>query len=681
MMKNIKIEFDAKWILSKREESVLPVEAITKMLKAEFESEIIYSDLTTCEVVIDNQKFDDEQCKTRIIDFLTSNFKVPIYDNVFTIVVCDYALPKEKLEISESDDIHIEYNQAKTNNENIDTIKANDNKTNGDAPKKSAIELCNDLIGADEFKKLVNECSIIAPGICAHDVRDAFTARSYLFSINSGYGFSTYAELFLSVVEELDLFKSASKNKIVELTLYSDARREDESFEKALSHFQKYNSGKIVCIDISEWMLKINDAKFRNFLFEVNNNLGKNIVFFRVPYIEKHLLSEISQSLNDILTVRPVSIIPFNEKQLRTYAERLFIQKKFSVDDSSWNTFFEKIAEEKNDGRFYGVKTVKKVVLEIIYQKQLSNAIKGIDDSLILSEDITATMHNAEITEKSGFELLNDLVGLETVKERIKEIVSQIEASLKNDCLDKPCIHMRFLGNPGTGKTTVARILGKILREHDVLRNGNFFEYSGRDLCGRYVGETAPKTAAICRDAYGSVLFIDEAYSLYRGDAHGDWDYGKEAIDTLVAEMENNRSDFMVIMSGYTDDMNKMLTGNAGLKSRMPYEIEFPNYTRGQLSQIFFKMAENYFSVDDNAKKLVVDYFNNLPDEMLNSKEFSNARFARNLFERTWGKAVLRSQLADHELKTITAEDFRQASSDKEFIISIDRRKSIGFSV
>ena len=427
--------------------------------------------------------------------------------------------------------------------------------------------------------------------------------------------------------------------------------------------------------------MKINDAKFRNFLFEVNNNLGKNIVFFRVPYIEKHLLSEISQSLNDILTVRPVSIIPFNEKQLRTYAERLFIQKKFSVDDSSWNTFFEKIAEEKNDGRFYGVKTVKKVVLEIIYQKQLSNAIKGIDDSLILSEDITATMHNAEITEKSGFELLNDLVGLETVKERIKEIVSQIEASLKNDCLDKPCIHMRFLGNPGTGKTTVARILGKILRECNVLRNGNFFEYSGRDLCGRYVGETAPKTAAICRDAYGSVLFIDEAYSLYRGDTHGDWDYGKEAIDTLVAEMENNRSDFMVIMSGYTDDMNKMLTGNAGLKSRMPYEIEFPNYTRVQLSQIFFKMAEKYFSVDDNAKKLVVDYFNNLPDEMLNSKEFSNARFARNLFERTWGKAVLRSQLADHELKSITAEDFRQASSDKEFIISIDRRKSIGFSV
>ena len=155
-------------------------------------------------------------------------------------------------------------------------------------------------------------------------------------------------------------------------------------------------------------------------------------------------------------------------------------------------------------------------------------------------------------------------------------------------------------------------------------------------------------------------MFIDEAYSLYRGDSHGDWDYGKEAIDTLVAEMENYRSDFMVIMSGYTDDMDKMLTGNAGLKSRMPYEIIFPNYTREELSQIFFKMAERYFSIENEAKEMIIDYFNKLPDQLLESKEFSNARFARNLFERTWGKAVLRSQLANQEVKEITAEDFKQ---------------------
>lgn len=679
-MKNLKIDFNTNWILSKREESVLPVEAVSKMLKSEFSGEIIYCDLASCEVVIDNKKFNDELCKARIIDLLKKQYDLPTEENVFSIIVSDYVLPEKNEEIVEENEETVEENTGKEKEcEQSQNKIAEENVNN--SLKKSALEICNELIGAEEFKELIKECSIIAPGICEHNVRDAFTARSYLFSINSGYGFTTYAELFADVVEELDLFKTDSKNRVVELTLSSDPHRENESFEKALSNFQRFNCGKIVCIDISEWMLKINEAKFRDFLFEINKNIGKNIVFFRVPYIEKHLLMEINQNMNDILTVKAVSIVPFNEMQLREYAEKLFVEKKFTVDEEAWNVFNEKIAEEKNDGRFYGVKTVKKVVLEIIYQKQLYNALNNSDDIQIESKDIKATLRETEITQKSGFQALDDLVGMEEVKERIKEVVSQIEASLKNDSLDKPCIHMRFLGNPGTGKTTVARILGKILRERGVLRNGNFFEYTGRDLCGRYVGETAPKTAAICRDAYGSVLFIDEAYSLYRGDSHGDWDYGKEAIDTLVAEMENNRSDFMVIMSGYTDDMNKMLTGNAGLKSRMPYEIVFPNYTREQLAQIFFKMAGKYFSVDNEAKEMIIDYFNKLPKQLLESKEFSNARFARNLFERTWGKAVLRSQLANQELKEITAEDFRQASADKEFIISVDRRKSIGFSV
>lgn len=670
-MKNIKIDFNATWILSKRDENILPVESLIDMLKSQFGVyKVIYSDLTSCEVVIDSNEIDVELCKSQIVDLLKEKYDLLTEEDILSVKVTDYFITDTPDNNSNTEEKASEQTQN-----DIPEINTN-HKT-----ETTAVEACNELIGAEEFKALINECSIIAPGICEHNVRDAFTARSYLFSINSGYGFTTYAEMFANVVEELDLFKLDSKNKVVELSLSSDPQHENESFEKALSNFQRFNSGRIVCIDISEWMLKINEVKFRDFLFEINKNIGKNIVFFRVPYIEKHLLMEINQNLNDILTVKPISIVPFNKVQLREYAEKLFAEKNFTVNKEAWSAFNDKIAEEKNDGRFYGVKTVNKVVLEIIYQKQLFNALNNSNEIQIESNDIQATLNQKELSQKSGFESLDELIGMEEVKRRIKEVVSQIEASLRNVKLDKPCIHMRFLGNPGTGKTTVARILGKILRERGVLRNGNFFECTGRDLCGRYVGETAPKTAAICRDAYGSILFIDEAYSLYRGDSHGDWDYGKEAIDTLVAEMENNRSDFMVIMSGYTDDMNKMLTGNAGLKSRMPYEIVFPNYTREQLANIFFKMAEEYFSVDNEARELVIEYFNKLPDELIESKEFSNARFARNLFERTWGKAVLRSQLANKELKEITADDFRQASVDKEFIVSVDHRKSIGFSV
>ena len=270
-------------------------------------------------------------------------------------------------------------------------------------------------------------------------------------------------------------------------------------------------------------------------------------------------------------------------------------------------------------------------------------------------------------------------MGSEEVKKRIDEIVAQIELSLKSSSSERPCIHMRFVGNPGTGKTTVARIIGRILKEKGVLRVGNFYEYAGRDFCGRYVGETAPKTASICRDAYGSVLFIDEAYSLYRGEG-SDYDYGREAIDTLIAEMENHRSDFVVIMAGYTDDMNRLMDGNAGLASRMPYTIEFPNFTREQLYDIFVSMVNGRFRSDEQLFDAARAYFTGLPDEMLAAKEFSNARFVRNLFERTWAKAAMRSQLDGKAEVVLTKEDFEHASADKEFTLNVPKKTRLGFN-
>ena len=273
-MKNFKIDFNTNWILSKREESVLPVEAVSKMLKSEFSGEIIYCDLASCEVVIDNKKFNDELCKARIIDLLKKQYDLPTEENVFSITVSDYVLPEKNEEIVEENEETVEENTEEEKECEQSKNKIAEENVNNSS-KKSALEICNELIGAEEFKGLIQECSIIAPGICEHNVRDAFTARSYLFSINSGYGFTTYAELFADVVEELDLFKTDSKNRVVELTLSSDPHRENESFEKVLSNFQRFNCGKIVCIDISEWMLKINEAKFRDFLFEINKNIGK----------------------------------------------------------------------------------------------------------------------------------------------------------------------------------------------------------------------------------------------------------------------------------------------------------------------------------------------------------------------------------------------------------------------
>ena len=182
----------------------------------------------------------------------------------------------------------------------------------------------------------------------------------------------------------------------------------------------------------------------------------------------------------------------------------------------------------------------------------------------------------------------------------------------------------------------------------------------------------------MCRDAYGSVLFIDEAYSLYRGDDNNR-DYGREALDTLIAEMENHRSDLVVIMAGYTDDMDKLMKGNAGLASRMPYVIEFPNFTKEQLYDIFVSMVKQQFKYDDELLSVAHEYFDKLPDEVVNAKEFSNARFVRNLFERTWSKASMRCQLLGIKNITLTKDDFERSISDKEFTFIMKKKNKIGF--
>lgn len=494
---------------------------------------------------------------------------------------------------------------------------------------------------------------------------------------------STYLELFAELIETLGLFSAPSKTKTAEVVLGApESRSSSESqFGPALSLLQSRSGGKVISIDISEWMSNLQNKEFRNFLQKVEENTDNNIVFFRIPFVERHIVKDIAAQLNDVLFVTDISIAPFSEDELKQCAEQIINEKNFTMEPEAWDAFLARVAAEKSDGRFYGIDTLRKIIREMIYSKVLFNVNNGTDDNVIKHDEIASLTSEEYLMGRNGFEALSGMIGMEKITETIRAIVAQIEAALSNDYIESPCIHMRFTGNPGTGKTTVARILGNIMKERGILRNGCFFEHSGRDLCGRFIGETAPKTAGICRDAYGSVLFIDEAYSLFRGDAHNSADYGQEAIDTLVAEMENHRNDFMIIMAGYTDEMEKLMTGNAGLKSRMPFCVEFPNYTRDQLSEIYLSMAKKAFRYDDAFAEAVCGYYSALSDEVLNAKDFSNARFVRNLFERTWGKAALRCQLAHLPCDTLTVEDFSLAASDKEFHnINTNKKRAIGFN-
>lgn len=656
-MKKLMVELDGQWVLSHREDEILPIALIESELKALGVFECDESSLTSLCILFDENKIGAEEAKSKIESVFLSKYPREELQGILSIRIEDHEESSEEPELKRTD-------------ESSERVLS--------AQKGDALQKINALVGAAEFRSLAKEISDIAAEIKRTGTYEVFFNQCYLFSIGEGRGLTTYLTLLAQLIGELGLCKM-SANPVREEKL-GPFREEMEPFEDAMRALGKGDkkSVKLLCVDISEWMDKTDDRYFKRFLRIVEKHSEEFIVVFRVPFVDKDILAEIRFSLNDLLNVRALSFPPFNRNEIKEFAEHELDRLKFSLTKTAWDCFFERISEEKGDGKFYGINTIKKVVKELVYCKQLQNARAKKTDTVIGKNEAKYICSGVDDPKLSGFEMLSKLVGSESIKKRIEEIVAQIDLSLRDSSMERPCIHMRFVGNPGTGKTTVARIIGKILKEKGVLRIGNFYEYAGRDLCGRYVGETAPKTASICRDAYGSVLFIDEAYSLYRGDDNSR-DYGREALDTLIAEMENHRNDFVVIMAGYTDDMDKLMEGNMGLASRMPYTIEFPNFTREQLYLIFESMVKGRFKSDEQLLAAAHAYFNVLPDEIIQAKEFSNARFVRNLFERTWAKAAMRCQLNGRQNIVLTKDDFEHASADKEFAFKAVKKTRIGF--
>ena len=229
---------------------------------------------------------------------------------------------------------------------------------------------------------------------------------------------------------------------------------------------------------------------------------------------------------------------------------------------------------------------------------------------------------------------ISELVGLAPVKEYVFGLADNLQvqqrraaAGLKTASLS---MHMIFTGNPGTGKTTIARLVAKYLKAIGALRGGQLIEVSRGDLVGRYTGHTAPLTASVIESALGGVLFIDEAYSLYRGEQDS---FGLEAIDTLVKGMEDHRDDLVVILAGYTQEMETFLTANSGLASRFPNKIEFPDYTAEELMQITQVLAKNKgYQLAESCTEPLLHYYARW--QAADSRTAGNGRLARNTLEK-----------------------------------------------
>lgn len=656
MKKVLCIELSYGWVLSRIDDSKYPIEMLKdKLLRA---SKFTVVSESYVHLTLEMDEKDVEKTKSKVTSFFTQKYGK---DSIEALTFSDQDV------VSDIDD-------------DEDDVYGEDTTANdeGSTPLGNTLEKIDKLVGANEFKDFAKEIVKVAPIIKKKRSQDVFAAQGYLFSIGDGCGLSTYLELFATLVEVLGLASIVAFSSVAEIKLDLTSKpAEDLSVVYNVLENGDSELVKLLCIDIGKWIDKTDTEDFKKLLKNMQKASDKFIFAFRVPFVDKDVLGRVATSLNDLMSVRVLSIPPFDNVQTKEIARRDLQNYGLEMSVAAWQCFFERIAEEKRDGKFYGLNTIKKVVKELVYKKQVALS-NGAKDATLIGVKDARKICSYKDDKGEGMAQLDKLVGCEQIKRQIEEILAQIELAKTQNGLEKPCLHMRFVGSPGTGKTTVARILGKILKEKEVLRIGNLYEYKGRDFCGQYIGETAPKTSGMCRDAYGSVLFIDEAYSLYRGDDNSR-DYGIEAIDTLISEMENHKDDLVVIMAGYTDDMEKLMDGNRGLKSRMPYTIEFPNFTRGQLFEIYKSMAADKFKIADDLYPAVKAYFEGLSDEVLNSKNFSNARFVRNLFERTWAKAAMRCQLEGQKSVALCASDFLNASSEKDFAFQIEKKIKLGF--
>ncbi len=504
--------------------------------------------------------------------------------------------------------------------------------------------------------------------------------------------------------EEKDKLMDNSYKKIDELHLKNESK---ELLKKIIEYMRKYNEGVEkrfiafnMCIysenkEIIESVLDILNQNINYFSYMKYGKAGV-VSFYDIDKAEK--LDEIYSSNHNVIAFKKINAIDFKsqedkEKILYRLKERLNenVQKAitilvapkeeelysfFSASDDLKNEFSDfEIVEEKPDiQEIYNeiidklkdeTDVTEKIQVELL--DYISNTYKTSElvytdyrDKLlkyiIFNKQVPTYEKDKSIDEI--FEELNELVGLKKVKEALHDLVNlkELKNRANNELKIKDVnLHMVFLGNPGTGKTTVARMVAEILYNLKYIKKNKLVEVSSKDLVAEYVGQTAPKTMAVVQKALGGVLFIDEAYSLASGNGQANG-YNEEAIATLIQAMENYRDNLVVIFAGYTKEMQAFLDTNSGIVSRIGYTLEFEDYTTEELIKIFENMTSKAGFI---VEKEAINKLESIINEYRQTKNFGNARFIRNVYEKTIIKHAsnIKENKSKKTLKTITEQD------------------------
>ncbi|MDC3415025.1 AAA family ATPase [Aquibacillus sp. 3ASR75-11] len=359
-----------------------------------------------------------------------------------------------------------------------------------------------------------------------------------------------------------------------------------------------------------------------------------------------------------------IELQDFNMEELLQIAENSALENDYFFTEKARNQFKNVIEKTRVDESFGNARTVRNLVLKSIFRKGSKKSSVFSDDDWIDhmridDEDLEYQKENRSQNNNDPLNDLDQLIGLDEVKDEVKKLSAFVSMQQKRkDAGFTPVpiqLHSVFTGNPGTGKTTVANIYAKVLKECGLLKRGHLIVASRSDLVAGYVGQTAIKTKQKIKESLGGVLFIDEAYSLAR-DKKG---FGKEAIDTLVDEMTKHNDNLIVILAGYKKEMNELITSNPGLASRFKKYVEFKDYSPNQLVKITNIYANQYnYKFDIDGQKYIEDQFEN---NQING----NGRFAVNLVDEAIQYQALRlskrKEITEDSMYLLTLEDVENA--------------------
>lgn len=463
---------------------------------------------------------------------------------------------------------------------------------------------------------------------------------NYLILGNPGTGKTSVAHVISDILYSMDLVKEnevicAKRADLVGSVIGETEEKTERLLESAI--------GKTLFID-EAYTLYMEDS---------SNDFGKKALETILPFAEEHrgelclIMAGYRREMNDMVLNANIGfasrfpnqlvISDYTNDELINILVKIADKSHYFIDEGARNAILDRIEREHIDETFANARFMRDLFEQAVNRHAI-RIVRGDSEEVTADDFLYLVKEDFLLPEPDSGDCLaelDSLVGLRSAKQKVREMAASatIRAEQKRRGMktaEEGTMHMKFVGSPGTGKTTVARLVGKIYNQLGILKRRDVFvECKRADLVGRYQGHSARNVKDKFDEAKGGILFIDEAYSLVQGENDS---FGREAVDTLVAELDNRRDSVAVIIAGYTEEIGKFLKENPGLNSRFPAEIVFEDYSLDELTEIFFfELKRRRYDASQLDRELV----KTLIEKRVKDPDFGNARGVRNLCEKT----------------------------------------------